>query len=52
MGCGCQKNKSVEKDRYQQTNKNYYDRYAFLTPEQLKEKERLEAEKPNRNEGK
>ena len=52
MGCGCKKNKSAQNNRYQQTDKNYYDRYAFLTPEQIKEKERLEAEKPNRGEDK
>lgn len=47
MGCGCQKNKSGNKNKYQ-NNDSYLNRYAYLTPEQIKEKERQEAEKPKR----
>lgn len=38
MGCGCGKNKIV-KDRYNK-DKPYHSRYAFLTPAQIRERDR------------
>ena len=38
MGCGCAKNKAV-KDKYNK-DKPYHSRYAFLTPAQIRERDR------------
>jgi hypothetical protein len=44
MGCGCGKGKSTRYSN-KKDDKSPYDKYAFLTPAQLKEKERLDKEK-------